>query len=42
MKYIYYICITESLCYTPKTKTTLWINYVLIFKKSVTEEFAIQ
>ena len=24
------ICITESLCYTPETNLTLWINYTLI------------
>ena len=33
MKKNVYICITESLCYTPETNTTLWINYTSIWKK---------
>ena len=24
------MCVTESLCYTPETNTTLWINYTPI------------
>ena len=36
-KYIYtYLYITESLCCTPETNTTLYINYTLIkIKKQV-------
>ena len=30
-----YICITESLCCTPETNTTLKINYILQFLKMV-------
>ena len=29
-----YVCITESLCCTPETNTTLEINYTLILKKA--------
>ena len=28
------ICITESLCYTPETDTTLLISYALIWNKN--------
>ena len=33
MKKNIYICITESLCCTPETNTTLQINYTSIKKK---------
>ena len=38
---IYIICITESLCYTLKTNTTLSINYTLIKKKKKNNNLAV-
>ena len=35
LKTRYFICITESLCYTTETNTTLLINYTPILNKKL-------